>query len=71
MVCNQFADVLKLCACTLQLAGPVCEVARELGLIVITAGAGDVVRLVPPLSITQDDVEQCIQLLSKAIAEAV
>ena len=38
--------------------------ARDEGLIVITAGAGDVVRLVPPLNITNDDVDLCISILS-------
>lgn len=42
--------------------------ARDLGLIVITAGAGDVVRLVPPLTITNDDVDLAIKLLTEALA---
>ena len=35
----------------LQPAAPICQAARDLGLIVITAGAGDVIRLVPPLTV--------------------
>lgn len=33
----------------LQMAGPLVAAARDRGVIVITAGKGDIVRLVPPL----------------------
>ena len=39
------------------------EAARERGLIVITAGKGDVVRLVPPLIITDADVDAAVDVL--------
>lgn len=42
----------------LQAAGPICTVARDMGLIAITAGAGDVIRLVPPLIVTEADIDQ-------------
>ena len=48
----------------MQPGGGVVTAARDEGLIVITAGAGDVVRLVPPLTITNDDVDLCISILS-------
>ncbi len=51
----------------LQPAGGVVTAARDEGLIVITAGAGDVVRLVPPLNITNDDVDLCISILSSVL----
>lgn len=35
----------------LQPAAPICQTARDMGLIAITAGAGDVIRLVPPLTV--------------------
>lgn len=47
-----------------QPGGGVVTAARDEGLIVITAGAGDVVRLVPPLTITNDDVDLCVSILS-------
>ncbi|CAL5223298.1 g5789 [Coccomyxa viridis] len=50
-----------------QPAGGVVTAARDEGLIVITAGAGDVVRLVPPLNITNDDVDLCISILSSVL----
>lgn len=56
-------------AVCVQPASGVCESARDNGLIVITAGAGDVVRLVPPLTITEDDVDQAVAVLTKVISE--
>ncbi|KAK9812412.1 hypothetical protein WJX73_008840 [Symbiochloris irregularis] len=50
-------------------AGPVVEAARDAGLIVITAGKGDCVRLVPPLIITDDDVDTCVDILTRVINE--
>ena len=54
----------KCSQCGVQPAGGVVTAARDEGLIVITAGAGDVVRLVPPLTITNDDVDLCVSILS-------
>lgn len=34
-----------------------------MGLIAITAGAGDVIRLVPPLIVTEADIDQVRSLL--------
>ena len=50
-------------------AGPVTAACMDKGLIVITAGAGNVVRMVPPLVITDEDIDMCVSILSKAILE--
>ena len=50
-----------------QPAGPVCKQCWEEGLIVITAGKGDVVRLVPPLTVTEADVDECVSTLSRVV----
>ena len=55
----------------MQPAGPVVAAALEAGLIVITAGKGDVVRMVPPLIIEPEHVQQCIDILAKVIPEAL
>ncbi len=55
----------------LQPAGPVVAAALEAGLIVITAGKGDVVRMVPPLIITPQDVQRCVDILAEAIPKAL
>ncbi|KAF5841195.1 pyridoxal phosphate-dependent transferase [Dunaliella salina] len=46
--------------CGLQLdvpAGPVVTAAREMGVLAITAGSGDVVRLVPPLVVSDAEID--------------
>lgn len=48
-------------------AGPVVAKAKELGVIVITAGAGDVIRMVPPLTCTDDEIDTVVHVLSEAI----
>ncbi|KAK9863802.1 hypothetical protein WJX84_000809 [Apatococcus fuscideae] len=52
-------------------AGPVVAAALEAGLIVITAGKGDVVRMVPPLIVTQEDVQKCVDILAEVIPQAL
>jgi len=54
-----------------QPAGAVCERARDAGLIVITAGKGDVLRLVPPLVVTHAEVDQAVALLAGAVADTL
>ena len=39
-----------------QMAGPVVDIARDMGVLAITAGKGDIVRLVPPLVLTDADI---------------
>ena len=48
----------------LQPASELCKKCWDAGLIVITAGKGDVVRLVPPLVVSDDDIDKCIEMLS-------
>ena len=53
--------------CTLPV-GQVSAKALEKGLIVITAGS-DVLRFVPPLVITKEDVDKMVSILSETIEE--
>lgn len=48
-------------------AGPVVTAAREAGLLVVTAGP-NVLRLVPPLVISRDDLERGVAILEEALA---
>lgn len=52
-----------------QASGPVVEKAREKGVIVITAGAGDVVRLVPPLNCLDEEIDVVVEVLSECFGE--
>jgi acetylornithine aminotransferase len=52
-------------------AGPVVEAARAEGLLIITAGKGDVVRLVPPLVITEAEIDECCEVLGRVLATAL
>eukprot|EP00475_Leptophrys_vorax_P003225 TRINITY_DN11881_c0_g1_i1.p1 TRINITY_DN11881_c0_g1~~TRINITY_DN11881_c0_g1_i1.p1 ORF type:complete len:503 (-),score=-0.05 TRINITY_DN11881_c0_g1_i1:36-1418(-) len=49
-------------------AGPLVDAAREAGVLVITAGKGDVVRLVPPLVITEEEIERAVDGLVKGLS---
>ena len=40
------------------MAGPVVDAAREMGVLAITAGKGDIVRLVPPLVLSDADIDK-------------
>ncbi|RBO94073.1 diaminobutyrate--2-oxoglutarate transaminase [Nocardia puris] len=49
-------------------AGKVCQVAFERGLLVETSGSSDeVVKLLPPLTITDDELDHGLQILTGAI----
>lgn len=52
-------------------AGPVVETARDRGLIIITAGKGDVIRLVPPLTVKDSEIELCCKILAEVVAETL
>lgn len=54
-----------------QMAGKLVEAARERGVIVITAGKGDIVRLVPPLVVTEEEIEQCCRVLGEVAKEVL
>ena len=55
----------------LQGASELCSKARDAGLIVITAGKGDVVRLVPPLVVSDEDIDKCCQILGQVAREVL
>lgn len=48
-------------------AGPIVEAARAAGVLIITAGKGDVVRLVPPLTIKDSEIDQACEILGRVI----
>lgn len=50
-------------------AAPVVEAARAAGVLIITAGKGDVVRLVPPLNIPDADIDTAVATLGRVLAE--
>ena len=50
--------------------GPVIHKALEKGLILINAGT-DIIRFVPPLVITKEDVDQMIGILTQSIDEVL
>ena len=47
-------------------AGPVVDACRERGLLVLTAGP-DVLRLLPPLVVTEAEVDEALALLADAL----
>ena len=49
-------------------AGPVLSILREKGMIALSAGE-TVLRMVPPLTVTQEDCEKAIALLDQALAQ--
>lgn len=59
------------CLIVLQPASELCSKARDAGLIVITAGKGDVVRLVPPLIVTDEDIEKCCKILGEVAQQVL
>ena len=48
-------------------AAPVVDACRDSGLLVLTAGKGNVVRLVPPLIITEEELELAVDVLYRAL----
>lgn len=59
-----------LCGVQLDIAaGPIVDVARDMGILAITAGKGDVVRLVPPLVVSDEEIDLCAEVLGKALAK--
>ncbi|EFJ52769.1 acetylornithine aminotransferase [Volvox carteri f. nagariensis] len=49
------------------MAGPVVDTAREMGVLAITAGKGDVIRLVPPLVVGDAEIDKCCEVLGQAL----
>jgi acetylornithine aminotransferase len=48
-------------------ASPFVNACRDSGLLVLTAGKGDVVRIVPPLIITEQELEQAAEILLQCL----
>lgn len=48
-------------------ASPLVDACREAGLLILTAGNGNVVRLVPPLIISEQELEQAVEVLFKCL----
>ena len=48
-------------------AGPVVDACRERGLLVVTAGS-DVLRLLPPLVVTADEVDEALGVIAESLA---
>ncbi|KAL1560567.1 MAP kinase kinase kinase Win1 [Salvia divinorum] len=46
-------------------ASPLVEACQQSGLLVLTAGKGNVVRIVPPLIISKEEVEKAVGILKK------
>lgn len=51
------------------MAGKLVDAARQEGLLIITAGKGDVIRLVPPLTVTEEEIDSCCEILGRIIAQ--
>jgi acetylornithine aminotransferase len=49
-----------------QICSAIQSFARENGLLILTAGAGNILRLVPSLTVTAEEVDECIAILRKA-----
>jgi len=60
-----------LCGVQLDMmAGPVVDAARvDGGILAITAGKGDVIRLVPPLVVTNEEIDRCAAALGAALTK--
>lgn len=48
-------------------ASPLVDACRNLGLLILTAGKGNVVRLVPPLIITEQELDHAAEILCQAL----
>lgn len=45
-------------------ANPLVDACRESGLLILTAGKGNVVRIVPPLIISEEEIERAVEIIS-------
>ena len=52
-------------------ASEVMRKAMDLGLLVILAGEGDVVRIAPPLIVSDDEIGEAVGLLGIAVEEVL
>ncbi|XP_071702483.1 acetylornithine aminotransferase, mitochondrial-like [Rutidosis leptorrhynchoides] len=46
-------------------ANPLVDACRESGLLILTAGKGDIVRLVPPLIISEQELDQAVEIMHR------
>jgi len=53
-----------------QPAGAVVAACREHGLLVLTAGAGDVIRILPPLIVNESEIAQAVDIVVESIESA-
>ncbi|KAG2282194.1 hypothetical protein Bca52824_053414 [Brassica carinata] len=44
-------------------AGPLVDACRDSGLLILTAGKGNVVRIVPPLIISEEEIERAVEII--------
>ena len=49
-------------------AAPMVGECRKNGLLILTAGAGDVIRLLPPLVATEKEVDAAVGIIAKAMS---
>lgn len=49
------------------LASPLVDACRSMGLLVLTAGKGNVVRLVPPLIISEEELKQAADVIERCL----
>ena len=48
-------------------AGPLVGQARDRGLLLLTAGAGDVIRLLPPLVVSEEEVDIAVAIIADLV----
>ncbi|KAM7254311.1 hypothetical protein ACFE04_031993 [Oxalis oulophora] len=46
---------------------PLVEACRNSGLLILTAGKGNIIRIVPPLVITEQEIEQAAEIIQKSL----
>ena len=48
-------------------ASPLVAAALKAGLLILTAGKGDVVRLAPPLIISKQEIDQAVEIIQSCM----
>ncbi len=49
-------------------ASPLVSAALKEGLLILTAGKGDVVRLAPPLIISEEELDEAVHILARCLS---
>lgn len=49
-------------------ASPLVSAALKEGLLILTAGKGDVIRLAPPLIISEQELDQAVHILARCLS---